>query len=129
MSRVVPPLPVPTPRAQLSRVVVAACAAILLGAGPAVAWDMSTQPPRAEPRSAWPRPSPWLSAGKQMKAAAGGIARIYLPRDKPAPVDPADPAAASPSPPATATATTAVTAARSAWPTPRVASGPLFEIR
>jgi hypothetical protein len=34
-----------------------------------------------------------------MKAAAGGIARIYLPRDAPAPLDSADPASATVSPP------------------------------
>jgi len=79
-----PPAP-PTPRAQLSRVVVGAVAAVLLGAGPAVAWDLSTQPPRAEAPSPGPLPSPWLSAGKQMKAAVGGIVRVYLPRDIAAP--------------------------------------------
>jgi hypothetical protein len=97
----------PTPRAQFARVVVAVGAAALLGAGPAVAWDLSTQPPRAAAPTGWPRPSPWLSAGKQMKAAAGGIARIYLPRDLPAPADSDDPAgsAAPPSPLLTAPAT------------------------
>jgi len=84
--------PPPTPRAQFARVVVAAGAAVLLGAGPAVAWDLSTQPPRAPARTGWPQPSPWLAAGKQMKSAAGGIARIYLPKDVPAPPDSADPA-------------------------------------
>jgi hypothetical protein len=98
----------PTPRAQFAHVVVAAGAAVLLGAGPAVAWDLSTQPPRAEARSAWPRPSPWLSAARQMKAAVGGIARIYLPKDKAAPADSGDPASptlppSSPAPSATAT--------------------------
>jgi len=101
--------PPPTPRAQFARVVVAAGAALLLGAGPAVAWDLSTQPPRAEARSPWPRPSPWLSAGKQMKAAAGGIARIYLPRDKPAPADSADPATSATSASPTAPTTVATT--------------------
>jgi len=96
----------PTPRAQLARVVVGGLAALVLGAGPAVAWDLSTQPPRAEARSPWPRPSPWLTAGKQMKASAGGIARIYLPRDKAPPADSANPAGAVVSPsPAAATAT------------------------
>jgi len=82
----------PTPRAQFARVVLAVGAAALLGAGPAVVWDLSTQPPRAPARTGWPQPSPWLSAGKQMKAAAAGIARIYLPRDLPAPADSDDPA-------------------------------------
>jgi hypothetical protein len=80
----------PTPRAQLTRVVVAATAALVLGAGPAIAWDLSTQPPRADPPTGWPKPSPWLAAGKQMKTAAGGIARIYFPRASPAPADPED---------------------------------------
>ena len=95
--------PPPTPRAQFARVVVAAGAAVLLGAGPAVAWDLSTQPPHAEPRAPWPHPSPWLSAGKQMKAAAGGIARIYLPRDKAVP--PEEAASAAPATPATSAPT------------------------
>ncbi|HEX4082528.1 MAG TPA: hypothetical protein VHX40_06135 [Acidimicrobiales bacterium] len=60
--------------------VVAAGAALALGAGPAVAWDLSTQPPRAKAPSAWPRPSPWLSAAKQAKAAAADLARVYVPR-------------------------------------------------
>ena len=124
MSHVAPPSP-PSPRAQLSRVVLAGCAALLLGAGPAVAWDLSTQPPRAEARSPWPRPSPWLQAGREMKAAAGGIARIYLPRDRQAPVDTADPtgSAAPPPPPPPSS-----TVAKSPWPPPRVVR-PYSEIR
>ena len=34
-----------TPRAQLARVLVGATFAVLVGAGPAIAWDVSTQPP------------------------------------------------------------------------------------
>jgi hypothetical protein len=108
--RPVSPRAPPTPRAQLSRVVVAAGVAVLLGAGPAVAWDLSTQPPRAEARSSWPRPSPWLSAGKQMKAAVGGIARVYLPRDTAAPADSSDPTGAPSAPSPTAPPTAATTA-------------------
>jgi hypothetical protein len=103
--RTVPMPPPPTPRAQFARVVVAAGAAVLLGAGPAVAWDLSTQPPRAEPRSPWGHPSPWVSAGKQMKAAAGGIARVYLPHDKAVPPEEADLATS----PTASTATAATT--------------------
>jgi hypothetical protein len=43
-----------------------------------------------------------------MKAAAGGIARIYLPRDVPAPPDSADPAGAAVSPPPVAPTATPV---------------------
>jgi hypothetical protein len=85
----------PTPRSQLARVLVGSVMAVVLGAGPAVAWDLSTQPPRAEPRSAWPPRSPWRAAGRDMKAALGNIARVYLPRDKPRPVDPAEGTAAA----------------------------------
>jgi hypothetical protein len=81
------PPDVPTPRAQMARVVVGATLAALLGAGPAVAWDVSTQLPRGEAPSHWPKPSPWRSAGHQVKSAAGGIARAYLPRSHPAPVE------------------------------------------
>jgi hypothetical protein len=57
-------------------------AAVLAGAfalGPIVAWDMTSQPPRAEPRSAWPKASPWKTAGAQMKDSAKAMARVYLP--------------------------------------------------
>jgi hypothetical protein len=96
--------PLPTPRAQVARVLVGATAAVLLGAGPAIAWDLSTQPPRAVARPIWPRPSPWLSAGKQMKTAAGGLARVYLPRSSDAPAEstevtaPPPPGAGAPAP-------------------------------
>jgi hypothetical protein len=71
-----------TPRAQLARVLVGATFAILVGAGPAIAWDVSTQPPRAEAPSPWPQPSPWKGAGEHLKDAMKGIARVYLPRSK-----------------------------------------------
>src|SRR5580658_3675512 len=89
----------PTPRAQAARVVVGIAAAIVLGAGPAIAWDVSTQAPRATERrlSETPSPSPWRMAGRHVKAAVGGIARVYLPLSEDAPVASEDPSA-SPAP-------------------------------
>jgi hypothetical protein len=57
----------------------AALVASIVGLGPAVAWDMTTQPPRAAPRSPWPTAAPWKTAGAQMKETAKAMARIYLP--------------------------------------------------
>ncbi len=74
-------------------------AAVLAGAfalGPIVAWDMTSQPPRAEPRSAWPKASPWKAAGAQMKDSAKAMARVYLPArtvDSTAPPAPPAPSA------------------------------------
>jgi hypothetical protein len=99
------PIP-PTPRSQLARVVVGASLAAVLGAGPAVAWDVSTQLPRAPPPSHWPKPSPWRDAGKNMKTAAGDIARLYLPRTRPAPAA-SEVSAATPAPTPTPSVTTA----------------------
>lgn len=102
-----------TPRAQVARVLVGAVAAMIVGAGPAVAWDLSTQLPRAA--SSRPRaPSVWGAAGKQLKAAAGGIARVYLPRtsEPPASSEPA------------AVATPAPVSSTKPFPTPTVATGP-----
>jgi hypothetical protein len=89
----------PTPRAQAARVVVGVAAAIVLGAGPAIAWDVSTQAPRAAERrpSETASPSPWRTAGRHVKAAVGGIARVYLPLSEDAPVASEDPSA-SPAP-------------------------------
>ncbi len=94
------------------RLTVAAVLAAIAGLGPAVAWDMTTQPPRAEPPSAWPKPSPWRAAGGHMKDSAKALARVYLP---PGPEDPQDPSATT----ATAPATTAVP---TAVPVPTVAA-------
>jgi hypothetical protein len=107
----------PTPRSQLARVVVAAMLAAVLGGGPALAWDLSTQLPRPEPMSHWSKPSPWRDAGKSMKTAAGEIARLYLPRSRPAPTASEEPAAA-PSPTAAVTATPSPSA--TFRPVPRV---------
>ena len=71
-----------TPRAQMVRVLIGATFAILVGSGPAIAWDVSTQPPRAERQSPWAPPSPWKIAGEHMKDAVKGIARVYLPRSR-----------------------------------------------
>jgi len=74
----------PTPRAQLARVVVAGTLAAVVGAGPVVAWDLSTQlpadggvPPAAR------KASPWRGAGRELKGAAAAIARSYLPSTAP----------------------------------------------
>jgi hypothetical protein len=98
-----PSRPPPTPRAQMARVLVASSFALLVGIGPAVAWDVSTQPPRAEAPSPWPRPSPWETAGSQMAGAVKGIARIYLPSTIPSPPD--ESAAVTPSLPPLSSAT------------------------
>ena len=42
----------PTPRAQLGRVVIGAVLGLVLGAGPALAWDLSASPPRKRPSEA-----------------------------------------------------------------------------
>ena len=83
------------------RVLVGATFAILVGAGPAIAWDVSTQPPRAEVPSPWAPPSPWKTAGEHMKEAVKGIARVYLPRSRIAVAeDPASSAIPAPALPA-----------------------------
>jgi hypothetical protein len=69
-------------KATSARVRLAAAAALvcILGLGPAVAWDMTSQPPRAKPRSPWASPpSPWKVAGLQMKDSARAMAKVYLP--------------------------------------------------
>jgi hypothetical protein len=60
-------------------VLAAAALAASFALGPIVAWDMTSQPPRAEPRSPWPKVSPWKTAGAQMKDSAKAMARVYLP--------------------------------------------------
>jgi hypothetical protein len=72
-------------------------AAVLAGAfalGPIVAWDMTSQPPRAEPRSAWPKESPWKAAGAHMKDSAKAMARVYLPARSVESAEPIPPPAA-----------------------------------
>lgn len=94
-----------TPRGQVLRVLAGATFALVLGAGPAVAWDLSTSLPRGERPSAWPKPSPWRDAGHEMKSAMKGIARVYLPLARTAPSASSDPATPSvPAPAGTPTA-------------------------
>jgi hypothetical protein len=70
-----------TPRAQMVRVMLGAVAAVLVGAGPAIAWDMNAQPPKAAQPSPWQKPpTPWKDAGRHMADAVKGIARLYLPK-------------------------------------------------
>jgi hypothetical protein len=90
------------------RLAAAAVFVAILGLGPAVAWDMTSQPPRAKPRSAWASPpSPWKVAGVQMKDSVKAMARVYLP---PRPEESSSaPAPVAPAPPATAAATVAIT--------------------
>lgn len=116
-----PAVPPPTPRRQVARVIVGLAGAFVLGATPAVAWDLTTQPPQPAAPTPWPRPSPWASVGVQMKAAAGGLARVYLPSDAPpaSSVPPATSVAtslATPPPAAAPTASYAPPAARGRWP-------------
>jgi hypothetical protein len=91
------------------RLLAAAVFVSVVGLGPAIAWDLTTQPPRAEPRSAWPKASPWKVAGAQMKDSAKAMARVYLP------ARPEEPA----SPPAPATPAALTTAAPSRTSIPR----------
>jgi hypothetical protein len=104
------------PRAQAARVVVGVAVAIVLGAGPAIAWDVSTQAPQGAERRHPPQGassgSPWRMAGHHVKEAVGGIARVYLPL----PPDPQ--AVASPVPVA------APTPLPSAHPAPRASVAP-----
>jgi hypothetical protein len=90
--------------------------AAAFGLGPAVAWDMTTQPPRAEPRSAWPKPSPWKAAGAHMRESARAVAQVYLP---PRPDESASPTPAA-APTALATAVTTATSTIRSIPHPVV---------
>jgi hypothetical protein len=83
-----PALPALTPRAQLLRVVAASTLALVLGAGPAIAWDASTQLPRVRgAAAAAARPSPWKGAALRLRRVLRGVARAYLPREWPAAED------------------------------------------
>ncbi|HEY1691816.1 MAG TPA: hypothetical protein VGG39_06625 [Polyangiaceae bacterium] len=104
----------PTPRRQVARVLVGLAGALVLGAAPAVAWDLTTQPPQPATPTPWPHPSPWASVGTQMKAAAGGLARVYLPTE--APPASSIPAPALPPPAATPTASYAPPPVHGRWP-------------
>ncbi|HTQ46937.1 MAG TPA: hypothetical protein VMI75_29485 [Polyangiaceae bacterium] len=66
----------------MAKVLVGVTLAVMLGAGPAVAWDMTTQMPRQSTRaaSAIHGTSPWKRAGRDLKDAFKAVARVYLPR-------------------------------------------------
>ena len=92
------------------RLATAAVLVSILGGGPAALWDMTSQPPRAKPRSAWASPpSPWKVAGVQMKDSLQAMAKVYLPPRPAESDDPLLPAAPSALAPAAATVATAVT--------------------
>jgi len=113
---------VPFPRRARLRVLAFAFVAAVAGLGPAVAWDMTTQPPRAEPRSPWPKVSPWKTAGAHMKDSAKAMARVYLPAGPAEPDETATPTgtAAAPSALAVTTPPPPITLVRPA-PIPRMA--------
>jgi hypothetical protein len=70
-----------TPRTQMAKVLVGATLAVLLGAGPAIAWDVTTQMPRrAATATVTHGTSPWKRAGRDLKDAFKAVARVYLPR-------------------------------------------------
>jgi hypothetical protein len=75
----------PAPRLARAHILAAGALVALLGLGPAVLWDMTSQPPAPPSFSPWPKPSPWKTAGQQMKDGAKAVALVYLP---PGPVDP-----------------------------------------
>jgi hypothetical protein len=64
-------------------------------AGPAVAWDLTTEAPRAKLPSPWPCRRPWTGAGARVSGAAMDMARLYLPRATPAGADDEAPAPAT----------------------------------
>jgi hypothetical protein len=69
----------------MAKVLVGATLAVMLGAGPAVAWDMTTQMPRREATAATAAAatqvrSPWKRAGRDLKDAFKAVTRVYLPR-------------------------------------------------
>jgi hypothetical protein len=87
------------PRAQMTKVLLGATLAIMVGAGPAVAWDMTTQMPRVRSATAAATPhgsSPWKRAGRDLKDAIKAVARVYLPHANRA--HPAQQARLSPAP-------------------------------
>ncbi len=65
----------------MTRVVLGVTLAIMVGAGPAVAWDMTTQMPKRAAAAATARggTSPWKRAGHDLKDAFKAVARVYLP--------------------------------------------------
>ncbi len=63
--------------------------ALMVAAGPAVAWDITTQMPRRAAVATAPHgSSPWKRAGRDLKDAFKAVAHVYLPRTKrPRPVE------------------------------------------
>jgi hypothetical protein len=66
----------------LRAVLAAGGLAALLALGPAIAWDLTSQPPLATPPSPWPQPSPWKDAKSQMSESAKAVAQVYLPPER-----------------------------------------------
>lgn len=65
----------------MMKVLLGATLAIMVAAGPAVAWDMTTQMPRrAAVAAAGHGTSPWKRAGRDLKDAFKAVARVYIPR-------------------------------------------------
>jgi hypothetical protein len=111
-----------TPRAQMTKVLLGATLAVMLGAGPAVAWDMTTQVPLHASTAATQGTSPWKRAGRDLKDALKAVARVYLPRrNRPIP---AEQARWIPAPTASAVAS----AAPLVPPVPRPAPVPNLEL-
>lgn len=65
----------------MMKVLLGATLAIMVAAGPAVAWDMTTQMPRrgAVAAAAGHRTSPWKRAGRDLKDAFKAVTHVYLP--------------------------------------------------
>jgi hypothetical protein len=67
----------------MTRLLLGVTLAIMVGAGPAVAWDMTTQMPRLHAAApTFHASSPWKRAGHDLKDAFKSVARVYLPRTK-----------------------------------------------
>jgi hypothetical protein len=65
----------------MTKVLLGVTLAVMLGAGPAVAWDMTTQMPRrAATATVTHGTSPWKRAGRDLKDAFKAVTRVYLPR-------------------------------------------------
>jgi hypothetical protein len=75
----------------MAKVLLGATLAVMLAAGPAVAWDMTTQRPatrRSATAAAVHRTSPWKRAGRDLKDAFKAVTRVYLPKtNRPVPAE------------------------------------------
>lgn len=66
----------------MMKVLLGATLAIMVAAGPAVAWDMTTQMPRrgaVAAAAASHGTSPWKRAGRDLKDAFKAVTHVYLP--------------------------------------------------